>query len=822
MKPKFKRCVLFLFLILACQTMAQVTRIRGTIYEHETNEPLPFVNVTIAGTTVGTISSFDGTFFIETRNQGTALVASYIGYKPQKIKINPGSYQEINIWMEPSSVEMEEIVVNPGENPAHEILRNIISRKAKNNPARIDKYYYQIYNKMELDVNDINEAYKKQRIFKQFQFIFDYVDTSAFTGKTFLPVFMTETLSDFYFQKDPKRQKEIIKANKISGVNDDKISDFTGQMYLDFNIYDNFIPIMGKQMVSPIARSGLFYYKYYLTDSAFRDNHWCYNVSFKPKRKQEPTFVGNFWVQDTTFAIESYKIHMAEDININWVKDFVAEQKYVLIDDSVWFPKKQDLFVDFAVTNKDYGFFGRKTTTYNNIELYPDLEPDFFSSSLSQETILQDSAMNYTAAEWNHIRPVTLTAREAEIYQMVDSIKEVPVFNTLIDFINMLVTGYWVKDPIEIGPYYTLYSYNPIEGHRFKMSLRTSNAFSTKLMLKGHLAYGTRDQKIKYGTGFVYMLNTNPRRSFGIYYKHDYEQLGVTNYAFLSDNFLSSLFARKLNDKLTKIHEISGFYEHEWFQGFSNTLSLANKQIFASETVPFSYANNLGDTLSYSKLNTSEIKLSTRFAYNEKFVMGQFERMSLGTNYPILTFDFTVGIPMVFGSNYEYYKLQLGIEHTFPINPLGDFHYIIDAGRIFGKVPYPFLQLHEGNQTYAFDDYAFNLMNYYEFVSNKYISVMAEHHFNGLFLNRVPLFRKLKWREVVSSKILWGDLNQPESASLIFPQNLDTLSKPYIETGVGLENVFRFFRVDAIWRLTYLDKENITNFGILAKMQIRF
>jgi hypothetical protein len=823
-RSAYQSILLIVGLTFGLQAMlnAQVTRIRGKVLDQQTSEPLPFVNISIEGTTLGTITDFNGDFFLETRLQPNSIVASYIGYHMQRIPVTPGTFQEIEIRLEAENIELDEIVVTPGENPAHRILRKIIDNKKQNDPARIGSYQYEIYNKMELDINNLTEEYKNQRVFRQFQFIFDYIDTSAITGKTFLPVFIVETLSDYYYQKDPPKKKEVIKANNISGIDSDKVSEFTGQMYLDFNIYDNFVPIMGLEMVSPIANFGLIYYKYYLIDSAFRDNHWCYQISFRPKRKMEPTFNGYFWVQDTTFAIQNYKIRLADDVNINFVDDFVAEQTYTLVEDSVWFPMKQELFIDFAVTNKDYGFFGRKTTSFQNIKLYPRLNEKFFSKQLAEETIIKENALDYNIEQWQKLRPEELSQREQDIYQMVDSIKEVPLFNSIIDVINTVITGYWVKGPIEIGPYYTLYSFNPIEGQRFKFGFRTSNSFSTKVMYNGHLAYGTRDNKLKYGAGVLYDFNKNPRRRVGLQYKLDYEQLGVTENAFLSDNFLASIFSREINDKLTEVNDISTYYEHEWFQGFSNTITLRNKRIFSSVNVPFMHVNELNDTLSFNSLVTSEIKLNARLAFNEKFVYGEFERMSLGTRYPILNLNFTAGVQGIFESDYEYYKLNFSIEHKFPISPFGDFKYVIDAGKIFGSAPYPFLQLHEGNQTYAYDDYAFNLMNYYEFVSNQYLSLMLEHHFNGFFLNRVPLFRRLKLREVTGLKILGGDLSERIPGSIMFPENLDVLSKPYMEASAGIENLFKFIRIDAVWRLTYKDKTDIKNFGIFGKLQIMF
>ncbi len=821
-----KKIISILILLLPIcifESQAQVTRIRGTVIDDGTNEPLPFVNVAVPGTSIGTITDIDGQFFLETRYRIDSIVVSCLGYTPYGQHIKSGTYQEVEIRLGTNDIMMEEVVVHPGENPAFRILRKINENKKRNDPMRQELYTYEVYNKMELDINNISEEYKNQKVFKHFQFIFDYIDTSAITGKTFLPVFITESMSDYYFQKNPKRQKEVIKASRISGMEDDMMSEFTGKMYLDFNLYDNFVPILGLDMVSPIANIGQAYYKYYLIDSAYRDNRWCYQISFKPKRKQEPTFTGYFWVHDTTYAIESYKIRIADGVNINFVSDFVAEQSFTYVDDSVWFPNKQELFIDFAITNKEYGFFGRKTTSYSKINLHPDLNDDAFSSSMSNETVLLDDAMTKTAEDWEQLRHEELSEREKDIYKMVDSVKEVPLFNSFVKIINTLVTGYWVKDLVEIGPYYTLYSFNPIEGSRFKISLRTSNEFSTKYMLYGHLAYGTRDRKLKYGFGITDMFGTAPRRCANAYFFHDNEQLGLTDNAFLTDNILSSLFAREQNDKLTIVNEGGAYYDHEWFLGFSTKLKVRHKQIYASETVPFKmFDTKTNDTIDVHKLRTTEVSVNMRFAYNEKFIMGKFERRSLGTKYPILTLGLTVGIPDIMGSDYEYYKLHFSIDHTVPINPIGDFRYIIDAGKTFGKAPFPFQQLHEGNQTYAYDEYAFNLMNYYEFVSNEYMTFMFEHHFKGFFLDHIPLFRRLKWREVATSKILFGDFTQRTSNDLFFPSTLNVLNKPYAEAGVGIENIFKFFRVDAIWRLTYLDHEDVLPFGILAKMQLQF
>ena len=826
-----KQFIPFLLLILLSMSLFSQTKVRGVVKDLNSGEPLPFVNVSFKGTTVGVITDFNGKYFIQTKQPVDSLIFSYVGYDKESYKVQKNSFQIINTSLNPSSVQLQEIVVLPGENPAHKFLRKIDANRNRNNIERYETYSYEVYNKMEIDLSNIDEKFKKNVLFNQFQFVFDYVDTSAITGKSYLPVFITETLSDYYYQKNPKKQKEVIHGSNISGVKDEKISEFTGQMYLQVNIYENFISIFGKGFVSPIASFGKMYYKYYLVDSAYLDNAWCYQISFKPRRKQEPTFTGDFWVHDTTYAIKKVNIRIEKDANINFVNDFYAEMEYQKVQDSLWFLKREHYFIDFNIAEKTTGIFGRKTTSYRDVSLNFNVPDGFFNPKVAQETITKDSVNDKGDEFWAENRHEFLTKKESSIYKMVDSIKQVPIFQTWIDVVNTLITGHYVIGFFEIGPYFKLYSFNAIEGHRFRFGGRTSNDFSTDVMFTTHIAYGEKDERFKGAFGAIYMLDKNPRRSTGFDIKHDMEQLGISQNAFTQDNILASFLRRTYNKKLTMVNEASVFYEHEWYQGFSNTITLDTRRVFGTEYVPFDEVTGL-DTASYSTVSSTEIKLNTRFAYNEKFLMGEFERVSLGTKYPILNLDLIIGLNNVLKSRHEYYKIHASVDHKFNLNPFGRFRYIIDGGYYLGKAPYPLLQLHEGNETYAYDDYAFNMMNYYEFVSDKYVSLFVEHHFEGFFLNRVPLFRKLKWREVVAAKGLVGRVSQRNKEAMIFPDNLRGLKEPYMEASVGIENIFKLFRVDAMWRLSYLQDpsgaENAENyaeipkFGIRAQLKIEF
>lgn len=807
------------FLVINLSTEGQSTKIRGKVTDAQTKELLPFVNIFLKGTNQRTITDYNGEFYIETRMPVDTLVVTYMGYKRQKYYVKKNQYQEINIELENDTYVLREVVIHPTENPAHRIIRNIIAHKKKNNPDKLTGYSAEVYNKMEFDVNNIDNKFKKQAVFKQFQFIFNYVDTSAETGKVFLPVFLTESLSDYYYQKNPKRTKEIIKASHISGVENTSISQFTGQMYIDANVYDNYINAFDKNFFSPIADFGLFVYKYYLLDSTYIDNVRCYHISFKPKRKQELTFTGDFWVADSSWAIKKINARIAEDANINFINNLTVSQEFSKLNDSTWFLVKDQEFADFSVEKKAIGLFGRKTTSFKNIKLGVPDSKRFFTNEIPEQSIVLKDATRKDTAFWNNSRHEHLTKKEEDIYAMVDSIRKVPVFNTYVELITTFVTGYYVHGPFEFGPYFKTASFNPIEGERLRLGLRTSNDFSTRIMLSGHIAYGFKDEKLKYGIGTMYMLNKSPREVLAFNYKDDIEQLGQSINAFTEDNILASILARRPKNKLLMVREFESYYEKEWFEGLSSTLRFSNKIIFPSEIIPF---ENTQDSRNWSRITSSEITLTTRFAYNEKFMNGEFERTSMGSDYPILKIDFTKGLKGVLNSDYKYYKLHLDITHSFKINPLGTFNYEIQAGKIWGKLPYPLLRLHEGNETFAFDASSFNMMNYYEFVSDRYASLFAEHHFEGLFLNHIPLMRKLKWREVVYGKGLIGSLNKETKGIMDFPSTLSGLSKPYAEGGLGIENIFKIIRVDAIWRFSYLNHPDIQRFGLRVGLQLIF
>ena len=813
--------ILFLFFINSV-LFAQNYTITGKVFDAETKEPLPFVSVLIKGTTVGGSSDFDGKFMIKTSTTGDSIVASYMGYKKTTRAIKIGLNQEVNMPMALEGVNLTEVVIKPGENPAHRIIRNVIANKMINNKSKLSAYQYETYNKVEFDLNRIPKEMREKKLFKPIKFVFDNVDSTNSDEKSSLPIFIVESISDLYYRTNPTLKKEIIKASKITGIENTSISSVMGDMYQNINIYDNNILVFNKQFTSPISDNGFFYYKYYLEDSLFIGNTWCYHIRFKSKRPQELCFSGNMWIADSSWAIKRLEMGIPKDANINFINAANIIQEFNKVD-SVWMMSKDRLIIDFSLNAKKIGIYGRKTTSYKNFEIDKPKETKFFD--FGDKVIVEDSATQRTADFWDSNRHDSLSVRERKIYHMIDTIKSLPVYKTWVDILTLFVSGYKEVNNFEIGPYFNLISYNRVEGLRLRFGGRTSRKFSKWYQLEGYTAYGTKDEKFKYSVGFKTFVSKKSHRSMvGMNFKSDYEILGQSQNGFSQDNIFASLFRVSPLTNLTRVDNVTAWFERDWIDGLSSKISLVGRTITPLGGQNYYYYKTDGSIASKENIKNTEVKFNIRFAYKEKFVSGDFRRFSLGTKWPILQFNYAKSLQDAFRGEYDYQKVVLNINDRVRfVSLLGYTDYTVEVGKIFGAVPYPLMELHGGNETYVYDALSYNMMKYYEFASDKYIAVGLFHHFEGLFFNKVPLIKKLKWREVITCKALWGSVNDKNRRTLIFPASLQALgNEPYIEMSAGIENIFKIFRVDVLWRTTYKRVSAYDNFGVKFGFQLAF
>lgn len=818
---------IILVFLLTCVSVfvldAQVTKIMGIVKDTQTGEPIPFANVYFLGTTIGVTSDFEGEFSLETKNPSDTLVVSCMGYESQYTQIHKGQFQNVEFLLNSQNLNLPEVVIHAGENPADILLRKVIKNKEKNREGGYQASQYEVYSKIEIDANNISDKFQERRIFKPFRFIFDYIDTSTVNGKTYLPIFLSETISDVFIRKKPKSEKEVIKAAKVSGIENESLLQFLGNTFQQYNVYDNYISVFQKNFVSPIANFGLNHYRYYLIDSSYLSDKWCYKIMFKPRRKQELTFTGHFWVNDTTYAIKSFEIKIADDANLNYINDIVIAQEYEQIDGKYWMVTVDKWIGDFNIFDDNYtalGSFAKKTTTYRDFVFDEPKDDKFYS--LPTAVIVSEKAYEKDVDFWDANRHDSLTKDERTIYYMVDTLSELPAFKTWVDIVETVVTGYYRMNKVEFGPYASTLSFNAVEGARFRIGGRTTAKFHEQIRLEGHLAYGTLDKKFKYGLGFLYLPSKNPRRAFGGSYRYEIEQLGNSPNAFRDDFLFAALFRRNPADKLSMTNEYKFYYEHEWFQGLSNKLNFMYKEIIPLGQDAVQVYNELGDLVTLESIPFSEVSIETRFAHREKSILGDFDKFTLGSKYPIIGFQYSYGIPDLFGSQYQYHKIQFGIKHWFNVMNIGWSKYIIETGKIWGTLPFPLLTLHPGNESFIFDEYAFNLMNFFEFISDQYVSVYYTHHFDGFFLNHIPLMRKLKWREVGFVKGVIGNMSTQNKEYNELPSISHTLEKPYLEAGVGIENIFKVFRIDGIWRLSHYDNQEVKKFAIFGSFYFAF
>lgn len=815
--------LLLLFQLTTGLLFAQQTKITGTVTDAESGDPIPFVHVIFQDSKIGTFTDTLGQFVLETYYATDSLQFYYSGYDVQTIKVRRDEAQEINVKLKVTIEEIDEIVVKPpDEFPSTTLHKRVIAHKHINNKEKLHSYGYELYNKIQIDLNNIGDKFDERGLVKRLDLVLEYLD-SADNGTTFLPVILSENISQFNFRNNPKKKKEVVSATRITGIDNLQLNQFLGEMYLDFNIYDNYIVLFNKAFVSPVANFARSYYRFYLEDSTFIDNQWCYKLRFTPKRTGDMTFEGEMWIHDTTYAVKNIKANISPWANINYVQDLYLEHHFDQVQKEVWMLTEEKMIIDLKITKKTeiYGFYGRKYTSRRNFVINKDYPDDFYKSDNTVE--FEDGAKTRTDAYWAEHRHVPLGLQEQGIDQMIDSLNRDPFFKFLKNFTYMASTGYYPLGKIEIGSIHALVSLNPVEKFRTGLALRTSNDFSRRLELGGKLYYGFGDERFKYGATVRYNITPKKRGMLTSYFNYDIEQIGTSPTAAAIGSTFSSLLRTGPLDKLTFVAKgglnlekdigkdiiLFGGMEYKEY----TALGRANYQRIDPAT---------SDTIDISKVQSTEVTLRFRWAKDEEFISGSFDRTSLTSKYPIFSIQGIFGIKGVFGSDYNYQRIEFAMEHTRTVGVFGRIRYGLNAGYIFGTVAYPFLKVHEGSQSYWLYTNSFNKLNFFEFISDQYVGALVEQHWEGLFFDRIPLIKKLKWRLVTTGRITYGAISNRHQQAMLLPEFTKRFGNtPYAEVAVGIENIFKVGRVDLVWRLTHLDP-GMNPLGIRARWALNF
>ena len=845
-----------LFSILLCVNLnaQKMTRIKGVITDAKTKEPLPFVNVAFKGANVGTTTDFDGKFYLETQWGTTTLSASFVGYKTASKKVELGKTQTINFYMTNDAVEIEEFVVKADkkryrnkDNPAVALIRNVIKHKDDNRKEALDFYEFDKYEKIEIDINNITEKFlNKGWLKKKFQIVLDHIDTSEINGKPYLPIFLRETASKMYYRKQPKTLKEYQTGTKMTGfdgyLDDDGMSFILDKLYQDIDIYDNNISLLSNQFTSPISVVGPTIYKYFIIDTVDVNDQECINLAFTPRNKGSFAFVGNMYIlnDSSTYAVTKIKMNIRDEINLNFVNDLDVDQEFTLYNDSVWMLSKDQLIIDINFFSKrGRGFFGNKNVSYDNYIFNEERDKSIYNPL--EKIIKEENLSEKTDSFWVEARPDTLTEQEQGVYTMIDSVQRIPAFKRTMDILFLLVTGWHDFGLVEVGPVTTFYSFNDVEGFRLRAGFRTTPKLHKKILFDTYLAYGFKDKEFKYFGGLTYSFNknflTNPLHQISASYQHETNFPGQDLQFLNNDNFLLS-FRRGQSDRMLFFDSYKFDYIKENTNGFSYNLIYEYKKDRPLGSLFFLEGEN---SELVDAVRTDNVSVNLRYAPNEQFYQGKNFRLPLFNKYPIFQIRYRQGIDGLTRGTVDYSRVSANVFKRFYLGLFGYTDTEFEAGKIWGRVPFTLLNLPQANQSFFLQEPSFNLMNFLEFLSDEYITLKITHNFNGAIFNRIPLFKKLKLREIISFKALYGrltDNNNPDIHPELFQFPVDANGNPvtfafnnatpYIEVSAGVANIFKIFRIDLLQRVTYLDNPNVTSLfgvkglGIRAKGKVDF
>jgi len=830
-----KHFLFSLALVLSTVAFAQ-SKVSGIVLD-EFDEPVAFANVIFKDSNEGTITNDDGRFYMESDETYQTLIVSFIGYEDQEISLVQKVTYEMKVIMKEATENLQEVVVISGKqskknNPAVDILRKIWAKKRQNGLRQFKQYKYDKYEKVQFDLNTIDSAMMKRKVFKGLEFVFQDLDTSRITGKTYLPIFLNETFSEVHGDNIITGEKEKVLGNKNSGFdNNQAIIAFVEDLYQDYDVYDNYLKIFDKSFTSPISRTGIDTYNYALRDSAFIDNKWCYNIVYYPRRKNELTFKGDFWVNDSTYALKEINMEVTKSANINWVKEIYIEQEFDVVNDSVFLLKRDYLLSDFSFQKKEKsrGVYGKRTTIFNDYVFDQEKPKEFYrreNNPFDPETTKQDSSF------WERNRLEELNKDEKGIYQLIDTLQTVPKFKTYYNLVSVLGSGYVEIDKwdIDVGSVYDVFGYNDAEGARLRLGARTYFGQNDTWRLEGYTAYGFSDKKFKHGLSGKFLLDQKSRLIVSGGHRRDIEQLGVsltsTNDVLGRSIASSSILTVGANNKLTNINLGAFAIEMEPVTNLRvglgttfRTLSSALPDDFSLDYVDPTTATGISSEIKQLAVNALLI-----YTPGKKSIGYGVERRTINDTYSTLLLNYTRGIQGTFDSDFNYDKLQFSYSQPWQIGGFGRLYSTIELGKTFGDVPLGLLNVIPGNQTLFTNYGTFANLDFYEFVTDTYAALHLEHNFNGRLFSRVPFLRKLNLREIVGLRGVWGDLSD-SNVALSGPTNIPLIAptdRVYYEWSVGIGNIFKVFRIDFNFRGNYLDTPDARPFAVTGSFGFIF
>ena len=854
-----------LLVLLGCCISVSAQNIQGVVTDSLTNEPIPYLSVFYEGKGVGSITDNDGNYKVETRKGWNKLTFSAVGYVTKVVNIIPGVTKNLNVRMRPDDIMLDEVVVKPKRekysrknNPAVELMKKVIAHKKNNKLSENDYYQYNKYQKITMSLNDVTPEMLEKGMYKKMPFLKDQIELCEETNKFILPISVDETASQKIYRKHPKSEKTIIKGMSSTGVNElfatgDMLSTVLKDVFTDVNIYDNDIRLLQYPFISPISSSdAISFYKFYIMDTTFVDKDKCFHLTFVPNNSQDFGFTGHLYVlADSSYTVKKCTMNLPKKSGVNFVDNMDIIQEFEQLPNGEWVLKTDDMIVEMTLMKIMQGFQIRRTTRYSDYA-FDELPQQLFKRKGAE--IKEADAMMRGDDFWNQYRPVPLTQTESSMDMLVKRLEQMPGFKYVIFVLKAFIENFveiGTKEhpsKVDIGPVNTMISNNYIDGLRLRMSAQTTANLNPHLFFKGYYAYGFKDHRSKYMGEVEYSFNKKeylprefPKNS--ITFSYQYDVMSPTD-KFLKtdkDNVFVS-FKTSTVDQMSYVRNIALKYENETQFGLKTTVEV--KHSTDEPTGGLAYITNDDQKTLVPEIQTMEASLAFRYAPGETFVNTKQRRLPVNLDAPEFTLQHTLALKGVLGGDYTYNMTEASAYKRFWLSSWGNIDVYLKGGIQWNKVPFPLLIMPAANLSYIIQDETFNLINNMEFLNDRYASLDVSWNMQGKLFNRIPLLKKLKWREFIGVKCLWGTLtdknnpfleqNRYDNTLMMFPGHYDMNGvyqyssnvmdpkKPYVEITAGIHNIFKLLHVEYVRRLNYNELPTANKWGVRLMIRTVF
>lgn len=853
MKQRYTNYLLFLLFLFA--SIGASAQIKGIITDSLTNEPLMYITVQYEGKGVGGISNAKGEYQVETRKGWNELTFSAIGYVTKKVKFAPGT-KVLNVKLLSDDIMLSEVVVKPKKekysrknNPAVEFMKKVIEHKKALKLEENDYYQYQKYEKMKMSLNDVTPEKMEKGIYKKFSFFKDQVELSPKTNKMILPISIKETASKTIYRKSPKSEKTIIEGLNSTGIEEffstgDMLGTILTDVFSEINIYDDDIRLLQRRFVSPIGRGAISFYKYYLMDTLMVDKQECVHLTFVPQNPQDFGFTGHLYVvKDSTYAVKKCTMNLPKKTGVNFVENMDIVQQFEQLPDSNWVLTDDDMTVELHFVKGIQGLEVQRTTKYSDYK-FDEIEPRLFR--LKGSVIKEANMLAKSDEYWAKVRQVPLTKKESTMDVFMNRIEQIPGFKYVIFGAKALIENFvetGTKEhpsKFDLGPINTMITSNYVNGTRFRLSGMTTGNLHPHWSFSGYGAYGTKDKKWFYSGQAAYSFNKReyvlwefPKHYIAFKYTYDVMSPMDKYLATDKDNMFVG-WKWTTVDQMSYMRDATLTYELETNAGFSVQAMARHRNDQPAGILQY-WKNNGTTPGAWDEKNTfvhdittTELGVTLRYAPGETFVNTKQRRVPVSLDAPIFSISHTAGFKGVLGGDYNFNLTEASIRKRFWFGSWGKLDITARAGAQWNTVPFPLLNLPMANLSYITqNNESFNLINNMEFLNDRYASLNLSYDMNGKLFNRLPLIKKLKWREMFRIRGLWGtltDKNNPYKSSnpdlFLFPtrEGMPTSyvmgKTPYVEASVGIYNIFKLLHIEYVRRLTYTDLPGVKKGGI--------